>query len=120
MTGMTKPEENEPDDPTDFITRDELGEILDEKLSPLLEKLSGRRTTEEDPEEELDDEPVTRGDMEKFAEAAMAKAIAALEAKSHLKKPVKKLVAKPPVKKVEETPDVPGRKSLQERIWGTK
>jgi len=119
--------ENELDD--EYVTRSQLEALLDEKLESFVDRFTGDSLPETETTEELDEAVgnLSASEIEKLFEqkvaAAMEKLTAKKAARPAPKKAAPKAAPKPTPKAKEapeETPSLPGKKSLSERLWGTK
>jgi len=124
---------NETEETTDegndeFVTFSQLEAILDEKLSGFVDKFAGDNLPETDTTDEADEVVgnLSPADIEALIEKRVAGAMQKLAQKKATRPATKKAAPKPPPAKEESTktdddesrPNLPGKKSLSERLWG--
>jgi len=116
-------EETEVEGNDEFVTHSQLEAMLDEKLTALVDRLSGDSLPETETTVELDEVAgnLSPSEIERLLEEKVAAAMKRLE----IKKSSRPAAPKPKVKPApatseaaEDKPSLPGKKSLSERLWG--
>jgi len=125
---MTENENEETIDETndEFVTHSQLEALLDEKLSSLVDRLTGDTLPETETTDDVDEIVGTfsPSELEAMLEKKVADAMKRLTEKKASRPVTKKATPKPPPAKEKPTaddeakPSLPGKKSLSERLWG--
>jgi hypothetical protein len=120
---------DEPDDVDapdgDYVTKSELAEML-APFTALLGKVKAKKgedvDTDDDPTGDIDTGKMKRGEIETLIEDRMQKAVAYLKEliEGDKSKAEKSKAKAAPVVEPEPKPAEPGKKTIQERIWGPK
>jgi hypothetical protein len=125
----TEKENNEVEeiDETEYVTRSELSEAIENALKKLMGESVEIPTSDEagfdtDPENV---EPInfSAGDIERIAEEKVQQALAKLTARRTAAQPAKKTTAvkkAAPKKEPEVEPTQPGKTSWSKKLWGTE